>query len=259
VRLRRYSDMVRIDEIDKIEGFIDDGVSGGAGTRRLIGRPWCSRLADQLTRDMRLSEALPTSARAVQCTLFAKSIASNWLVALHQDLSIPVAERVDNPEYQGWSEKEGELFVQPPVSILNDVVAVRLHLDDCDERNGALRVVPGSHRLGRLTTAEATGVRNAQGQVCVQVPRGGAMVMKPLLLHASSKALIHNRRRVLHFVFGPGTRQLRLALLPCRRRVVGAIWRDDGLPFPDFVRVKYQIMILYADEIGAISRKRLYP
>jgi len=28
------------------------------------------------------------------------------------------------------------------------------------------------------------------------------MVMRPLLLHASSKALIHNRRRVLHFVFG---------------------------------------------------------
>jgi ectoine hydroxylase-related dioxygenase (phytanoyl-CoA dioxygenase family) len=152
---------------------------------------------------MRLSEALPTDARAVQCTLFVKSIASNWLVPLHQDLSVPVAERVNNPEYHGWSEKEGELFVQPPVSILNDMVAVRLHLDDCDERNGALRVVPGSHRLGRLTTVEATGVRNAQGQVCVQVPRGGAMVMKPLLLHASSKALIHNRRRVLHFVFGP--------------------------------------------------------
>ena len=175
----------------------------GAWTSRLIGRPWCTRLVDQLTRDVRLSEALPTDARAVQCTLFAKSIASNWLVALHQDLSIPVAERVDNPEYHGWSEKEGELFVQPPVSILNDMVAVRLHLDDCDERNGALRVVPGSHRLGRLTMAEATRVRNAQDQVCVQVPRGGAMVMKPLLLHASSKALSHNRRRVLHFVFGP--------------------------------------------------------
>jgi Phytanoyl-CoA dioxygenase (PhyH) len=208
VQLQEYGyavipDMVRIDEIGKIERFIDDGVGGGAGTRRLIGRPWCSRLAEQLTRDMRLSKALPTDARAVQCALFVKSIASNWLVSLHQDLSIPVAERVDNPDYHGWSEKEGELFVQPPVSILNDMVAVRLHLDDCDERNGALRVVPGSHRLGRLTTAKATGVRNAQGQVCVQVPRGGAMVMKPLLLHASSKAF-HNRRRVLHFVFGPG-------------------------------------------------------
>jgi hypothetical protein len=213
-------DMVRIDEIGKIERFIDDGVSGGAGTRCLIGRPWCNRLADQLTRDVRLSEALPTDARAVQCTLFVKSIASNWLVSLHQDLSIPVAERVENPEYHGWSEKEGELFVQPPVSILNDMVAVRLHLDDCDERNGALRVVPGSHRLGRLTTAEATGVRNAQGQVCVQVPRGGAMVMKPLLLHASSKALIYNRRRVLHFVFGP-------AKLPGRLRWPNSVQGEE--------------------------------
>jgi hypothetical protein len=27
--------------------------------------------------------------------------------------------------------------------------------------------------------------------------------MKPLLLHASSKATVPNRRRVLHFLFGP--------------------------------------------------------
>jgi Phytanoyl-CoA dioxygenase (PhyH) len=198
-------DVVGLDEIGEIEQLIDDDIGGGAGTRRLIDRPWCSRLADRLTWDTRLSDALPVDARSVQCTLFVKSTVSNWQVSLHQDLSIPVAERVDNPEYRGWSEKEGELFVQPPVSILNDVVAVRLHIDECDEHNGALRVVPGSHRLGRLPASEARRVRNAQGEVCVRVPRGGAMVMKPLLLHASSKVSINNRRRVLHFVFGPAS------------------------------------------------------
>jgi ectoine hydroxylase-related dioxygenase (phytanoyl-CoA dioxygenase family) len=196
-------DVVGRDEISGIERLIDDDGNGVFGTRRLISLPWCRELADRLARDARLSEALPDDARPVQCTLFVKSAASNWLVSIHQDLSIPVTERIDTPKYHGWSEKEGELFVQPPVSILNDMVAVRLHLDDCDERNGALRVVPGSHRAGRLAATEAMKVREAQGEVCVRVPRGGAMVMKPLLLHASSKVSVNSGRRVLHFVFGP--------------------------------------------------------
>ena len=41
------------------------------------------------------------------------------------------------------------------------------------------------------------------GEVHVSVPRGGAMLMRPLLLHASSKILAHTPRRVLHFVFAP--------------------------------------------------------
>jgi len=198
-------DVVGNDEITNVGRFIDDGGNGVVGTRRLIIRPWCRELADWLTRDVRLSGSLPSDARPVQCTLFVKSTASNWLVSIHQDLSIPVADRVDDPEYHGWSEKEGDLFVQPPVSVLDEMVAVRLHLDNCDESNGALRVVPGSHRFGRLTAAQAKQVRSAQGEVCVRVPRGGIMVMKPLLLHASSKALINQRRRVLHFVFGPAS------------------------------------------------------
>jgi hypothetical protein len=35
------------------------------------------------------------------------------------------------------------------------------------------------------------------------VPRARAMLMQPLLLHASSKATGTSRRRVLHFLFGP--------------------------------------------------------
>ena len=104
---------------------------------------------------------------------------------------------------RGWSEKEGELFVQPPVSVLDTVLALRLHLDKCNEQNGALRVVPGSYRLGRLTAAEAIRAKDALGEVCVEVPRGGAMLMKPLLLHASSKVSVNGARRVLHFVFAP--------------------------------------------------------
>lgn len=132
-----------------------------------------------------------------------KSPDHNWLVSIHQDLSIPVAERVQSSACTGWSEKEGEVFVQPPVRVLETVLAVRLHLDDCDESNGALRVVPGSHRFGRISSAKASQLRDRLGEETVRVLKGRAMLMRPLLLHASSKVVSDAPRRVLHFVFGP--------------------------------------------------------
>ena len=124
-------------------------------------------------------------------------------MALHQDLSIPVARRVESAECSGWSVKEGQVYVQPPTSVIDHLVAVRVHLDDCPVDAGALRVVPGSHAFRRLDVAEAERWRKERGEVVVPVSRGGALVMRPLLLHASSKAIASVSRRVLHFVFGP--------------------------------------------------------
>jgi len=190
-------------EQDDISDLIHNLPASSTGTRRILDAPWCATLARRIARDQRVGDALPENAVAVQCTLFSKSMEANWLVPLHQDLSIPVAERVNSEECSGWSEKEGELFVQPPVCVLEQLLAIRLHLDDCDEQNGALRVVPGSHRLGRLDSNESHQERNQRGTVVVSIPSGGAMLMRPLLLHASSKVSVERPRRVLHFVFGP--------------------------------------------------------
>jgi hypothetical protein len=186
-------------QIKRVSRLITSLVDATHGTRKLLDAPWCSELAEQLRIDPRLRPLLPSNAEVVQCTLFVKSVEKNWLVSLHQDLSIPVAERVESSQCSGWSQKEGDLFVQPPVAVLADIVAIRVHLDDCDESNGALRVVSGSHRLGRLTSAGAIEERNRYGECSVAVPRGGVMVMRPLLLHASSKTSNGTPRCVLHF------------------------------------------------------------
>jgi Phytanoyl-CoA dioxygenase (PhyH) len=185
----------------------------GAGSRALLDHAWCVELAKQLRKSSAVNRFLPGDAVAVQCTLFDKSPTKNWLVALHQDLSIPVSNRVNDLECSGWSEKEGQVYVQPPAHVLEQLVAVRVHIDDCPPESGALRVVPGSHTQGRMNSQRRETSRTQNGEVVVPVPRGGVLVMRPLLLHASSKASVRKPRRVLHFVFGPPR-------LPC-----GLEWR----------------------------------
>jgi ectoine hydroxylase-related dioxygenase (phytanoyl-CoA dioxygenase family) len=173
-----------------------------------LNHDWCRALAATLRAHPAIGTLIPANHVAVQCTYFEKSTDNNWLVPIHQDLSIPVRERVEHPALRGWSEKEGALFVQPPVDLLETLVAVRIHLDPCLEDDGPLQFVPATHARGRIDAAEASRLRQGGTVVTCTVDRGGALVMRPLALHASSKATGTSRRRVLHFVFGP-------ADLPC--------------------------------------------
>jgi ectoine hydroxylase-related dioxygenase (phytanoyl-CoA dioxygenase family) len=175
----------------------------GAGSRRLLEQPWCVAVVARLRMNPAVQILLPEDAVAVQCTLFSKSLEKNWGVPPHQDLSIPVRESVESLECVGWSEKEGDLFVQPPVTTLERMVAIRIHVDACSPESGALRVTPRSHQQGRLNEASVRRLTALRGEYVVPVPRGGALVMRPLLLHASSKSLDSYPRRVLHFLFGP--------------------------------------------------------
>ncbi len=272
-----------------------------AAARNALDLRWCQALAGELAALPPVREALQTAvgsdAAAVQCTLFDKSAERNWLVAWHQDLSLPLAERHDTAGWSGWSSKHGVVFAQPPVALLARVLALRLHLDDCGPDDGALRVRVGSHlgalrmhmpddavfatspelgdgeaesaqayevtktsernvsqdfvatdtdtikavqrgepnleaqmhaapadlahlaasedrvhapaHPGRRRSAWTSTSPNPAGpapnppeQLC-PVPAGGALLMRPLLQHASSKSSSGKPRRVLHFVYAP--------------------------------------------------------
>jgi len=174
-----------------------------AGSRSLLEAEWCVSLAHTLKTHSSLASFLPEDVVAVQCTYFEKSVDRNWLVSLHQDLSIPVFQKTDHPTLSGWSEKEGGIFVQPPAEVLQNIVAVRLHVDECSSNDGPLKVVPGSHVYGRTNQETTLSLRTANGEVICPVARGAALLMRPLLLHSSSKASGQSKRRVLHFLFAP--------------------------------------------------------
>ena len=191
------------EDCDAIDRELGNLFVEGAGTRSLLNLSWCASLTRRIRSHPSVHSSLPPSYVAVLCTLFEKSLDRNWLVGLHQDLSIPVAEKVNHSDLCGWSEKEGLIYVQAPVSVLSELVAVRMHLDDCGVEDGPLRVVPGSHRFGRLDGKGSSTLREQLGEIACSVPRGGALLIRPLLLHASSKATSGRTRRVLHFLFGP--------------------------------------------------------
>lgn len=176
------------------------------GSRCLLDQPAVVDMALALREHPTLRTLIPDGHVAVQCTYFEKSSDRNWLVPIHQDLSIPVARRVEVPDergWRGWSEKEGTTFVQAPVEVLEQLVAVRWHLDPCGERDGPLRVVPGSHRSGVQSPQQAIETRERLGEAVCMADVGDALVLRPLALHASSKSTGTSRRRVLHVVFGP--------------------------------------------------------
>lgn len=175
---------------------------GAAGRRDGLAQSWCRALVERLRDAAELSPLLRDLV-AVQCTLFEKSVERNWLVALHQDLAIPVAQRVEHPQLQGWSVKDGQRFVLAPAAVLERMLAVRIHLDDARQVDGGLRVVPGSHRHGVLDDAAVGHVRAASGEIAADACAGDFLLLRPLLLHASSKGTSGGRRRVLHLLFGP--------------------------------------------------------
>lgn len=176
--------------------------TASVGSRNLLQYQWCEELARRIQVQLAALMLMPADHAAVQCTYFEKSADRNWLVPVHQDLCVPVAERIDDTSLCNWSEKDGMIFVQPPIDLLEQLVAVRLHLDPCGADDGPLRVIPGSHLFGRIGPGEAARARSRNEAACIS-DQGGILVMRPLLLHASSKSKGKSRRRVLHFVFGP--------------------------------------------------------
>lgn len=189
-----------IQAVARIDG--DDGVRSRGGVYAVRNLLHLSPAINHLAHSPRVrsivEEYLERPAFPVRGTLFDKTGAANWLVPWHQDLTICVISRADVPGYGPWTIKAGVCHVQPPISVLENMLSVRIHLDDCDESNGALRVLPGTHNLGRLTAGQITEKQCLSASISCDVQKGDVVLMRPLLLHASSAASKAVHRRVIH-------------------------------------------------------------
>ncbi|PXY41069.1 phytanoyl-CoA dioxygenase [Flavobacterium cheongpyeongense] len=130
---------------------------------------------------------------------FDKPEKSNWFVAYHQDLTISVDKRIEIDNFENWTVKQNQFAVQPPAAILEDNFTIRIHIDKTTKDNGALKVINNSHSKGILRI-ENLDFENEKETIC-EVEKGGIMIMKPLLFHASNKTTNNERRRVIHIEF----------------------------------------------------------
>jgi ectoine hydroxylase-related dioxygenase (phytanoyl-CoA dioxygenase family) len=189
-------------EVSRIAEALD-GVKlrSRAGARHLMSQPVIGSLANDVRLLALARHVIGATARPYRATLFAKSPSANWLVVWHQDTALPLRLRRETPGWGPWSVKAGVLYAHAPGEALERIVALRVHLDDSLPENGPLRVLPGSHRGGVLSDEAIQGLASrVEPRECV-VRRGGIMMMRPLLVHASSKAVSNAPRRVLHIEY----------------------------------------------------------
>lgn len=161
-------------------------------TRSLVTNPAITELVQAV---------LGPGAFAVRAILFDKIKGSNWHVGWHQDQAIAIKERLEAPGFGPTSMKGGVPHTRASADVLRQMLAVRLHLDDCGPDNGPLRCAPGSQRCGRLDPDETLEQKQRLGESICTVDRGGILLMRPLCLHASSPAQSPRHRRVIHIEF----------------------------------------------------------
>lgn len=194
---------LRISDVNALSAALDSAPlhRSRAGMRNVLQLEAVRSLAlDPLLLNFGRS-ALGEQALPFRATLFDKSPDSNWLVVWHQGTALPLRERRDATGWGPWSVREGVICAHAPAAALEQVLAIRIHLDNSTTENGPLRVLPGTHKSGVLSDDAIHELSLKVHEIVCEVPSGGILLMKPLLVHASSKVLQSKRRRVLHLEY----------------------------------------------------------
>lgn len=190
-------------EVDKIKRVLDQSLpqSRTSFARRQLLKTVPELKDILLNKNLRrIVRAMDEKAFLVKAIFFNKPPEANWYVTWHQDRAINVQEKLETEGYTGWTQKNEVISVLPPAEVNHNCFSIRLHLDETTEANGALKVLPGSHKKP-LTDEEIQLISANSVPVITEMLPGGVHLMKPLLLHASAKSKSQKQRRVIHLEF----------------------------------------------------------
>jgi Phytanoyl-CoA dioxygenase (PhyH) len=176
----------------------------GTCHRGLLAHPSVARIAASEAVLGALRPHFPLEPRAVRAIYFNKTPDSNWFVAWHQDVTVALRAKADVAGYGPWTNKDGLPHAHAPAELLENMLTVRLHLDDADESNGALQVIPGSHAHGKLSSEQIVQITTENAGHPCRANVGDMLLMRPLLLHASHKSTSDKQRRIMHIEFAAG-------------------------------------------------------
>jgi hypothetical protein len=185
-------------------GSVLSAAAGPAYGARNLLRLWPEAVA--LVRSPRLGaivlRILGERAGVVRGLYFDKPPGNSWALPWHRDLTIAVKKHGTFGKFRRPTVKSGVPHVEAPTELLAGMLTARIHLDAVTDRNGPLRVLPGSHAAGR---GDGCGAREPVAVCC---NAGDVLLMRPLLLHSSSHSEPNHRahRRIVHLEMaaGPG-------------------------------------------------------
>ncbi len=153
---------------------------------------WCrSPLVDVL------AAALGKNAGLVRALFFDKPPERTWSLPWHKDMTIAVRDnRLASFRLTKPTMKAGVPHMEAPEEVLDSMLTLRIHLDDMNEENGPLNVIPGSHR-----SKDDSAVHAAARPI--HLCCGDVFAMRPLLTHSSASSLAGTKlhRRLLHLEF----------------------------------------------------------
>ena len=200
-------------EIDKVSSIVDDlkifeNELNNFGIRDLMNKiPSIRDLAMSPVLLDLSKNILGELSKPVRAVFFDKNPDSNWNVAWHQDTSIAVKRKVDVQGFGPWSEKQGVVHVEPPENYLANMLTLRIHLDHANSETGVLRVLPGTHKMGRLKSNEILAIveKSENNIVECEANPGDVLLMNPLLFHSSRKAVKPSHRRIIHIEYSAMT------------------------------------------------------
>lgn len=194
--------IISIDEIESITSEMEGLECKGGGIRNAEKKLLSIKILAESAKYISLASTyLSSQASFVRAILFLKSIENNWLVTWHQDKTVTISRKIDALDWGPWSQKDGVLHVQPPVDVLEKMVTFRVHLDESTAQNGCLKLIPKSHKEGVMSQAKIDNYSKSHPAISCEAPAGSALVMRPHILHASSKAKSTQPRRVLHIEY----------------------------------------------------------
>jgi phytanoyl-CoA dioxygenase PhyH len=148
----------------------------------------------------RWADQLP-GCRPVRVVAFEKTEQSNWSLPWHQDRVIAVREKHEVAGFSTWSRKGDVWHCEPPLPYLDRMMFARLHIDAANETNGGLELALGTHKLGRVSAAEAhSRAQQAICEMCV-AEAGDVLLAKALTLHRSQSSSVTRQRRAIRIDF----------------------------------------------------------
>ena len=180
-------------EIERLRAQLSD--PSAPGKRHIkMAKSVSSKLLN-ITHDLGLDTKIRGSA------LFNKPAGSSWSLPWHQDRTIAMETRIDDPAYSKWSRKDGAWYCEPPISDLKRMCFAHILLDDVTADNGPMEIALGSHIHSRVGRADIKSVIGQSRLEACTGQAGDVVILKYLILHRSRRSLLKKPRRTLRVDF----------------------------------------------------------